>query len=463
MFQTLKARRNNSGDCAYVVQSSGMPFERNKDKKQRACALCKLKKLKCVAEGDSCIKCLKQGLECSYRATTKPDVTSASRSSKEVSKSGNEVLPLTAKHGEIAEEPSTDSDQSITVREAAASSTNSTPSIGGNGESSFSEGFPFTDLLDSEISFDFWSLSHDSSMDIDDTPIYLAVNDGGEDNCEVMSFPRIQASKSNQEFLLGYSRGGENDPGKERPVAPGESLHTTPQTSSTPITESINWDFNLIQEPPASSIDESSKITSQVGISSTEISRTEPQQTNSPQLLPTTCRCLEQLMGANEVMQVKLVWGACPTNGLAVSVDDMLQCQKDILVSCETLLECKRCSLRSDYVMLIVSMCHEMMNGIGDLSAMLLPGSQNGSSKRSRSESDGGRKRGLKPGGWRLDDADEIQVIKSLIGIRIARLSSLTSQLEKVVKANHPAYEWVIRALRQSITERIGDVELSSF
>jgi hypothetical protein len=184
MFQTLKARRNNSGDCAYVVQSAGMPFERNKGKKQRACTLCKLKKvrcahkirkiyrvladdeyekLKCVAEGDSCMKCLKQGLECSYRGTAKPDVTSASGSSRGASKSGNEVSPSTAKQGESAEEPSTESEQSIAVRDAAASSTNSTPSTSEQGEPVFSEGFPFTDLLDSEISFDFWSVSNDGN------------------------------------------------------------------------------------------------------------------------------------------------------------------------------------------------------------------------------------------------------------------------------------------------------------
>jgi hypothetical protein len=303
-------------------------------------------------------------------------------------------------------------------------------------------------------------------VDIDGTPIYIASNDGGENTGEVTSFPNIQVSKSNQEFLLDFSsRGGLlNDTENGRPVVPDELMtNATPQTSSTPLTDSVHWDFNLLQEPHPLPLDDSSKIASQLEISSIEIPNNGPQPTRTPQHLPATCRCLEQLMGANEVMQVKLVWGACPSNGLAVSVDDMLQCQKDILVSCETLLECGRCSLRSDYVMLIVSMCHEMMNGIGDLGAMLLPGSQNErSSKRSRSESDGGRKRGLKPGGWRLDDEDEIQVIKSLIGIRIARLGSLIGQLEKTVKANHPDYEWVIRALRQSITERIGDVELSS-
>ncbi|TGJ85523.1 hypothetical protein E0Z10_g3264 [Xylaria hypoxylon] len=458
MFQTLKARRNNAGESAYVVQSSGMPFERNKGKKQRACTLCKLKKLKCVAtdEGDSCVKCVKQGLECSYRSTAKSGASSASKSSKRAAKLEDQALQLADNHDEENEQ-SMDDNLSVTVRDTVASSPNmnNTPSNSGQDDPAFSEGF--LDLLESsEIGFDFWSLSNDGGMDIGDVPIYLAANNGGENDGEVTAFPRMHPSKSNHDFLLDYSRGGNDDPREEGIVALGGSSETTPQTTSTPILEPSGWDPNFGQEIP--SLGESSKIAGQHGVAFSEVPGTGLQEATSSQPLPAVCYCLERLMQANEDMQVKLVWGAYPLNGVTVSVDDMLQCQKDILVSCETLLECKTCSLRSDYVMLIVSMCHEMMNGIGDLSAMLLPGSQQGSSKRSRSESDGGRKLGLKAGGWRLDDEEEINVIRSLIGIRITRLGSLISLLEKAVKANHPAYEWVIRALRQSITERIAAI-----
>ncbi|GAW24075.1 hypothetical protein ANO14919_136550 [Xylariales sp. No.14919] len=456
MFQTLKAKRSNTGESAYVVQSSGMPFERNKGKKQRACTLCKLKKLKCVAtnEGDSCVKCMKQGLECSYRSTTKSNTSSAPKSSKGTSKRESQALPLTKKHDEENEQ-STDNNASIAVGETATPSPNSTPSNSGHGDPAFTEGF--LDLLEgSEIGFDFWSLSNDNGMDIGGVPIYLSENDNGENSGDVAAFPRTHPSKSNHDFLLDYSRGGNSDAGEEGLAALGGSLQTTPQTTSTPNLEPPGWEPSLVQEIP--SLGEPSKITGQDGVAFPEAPGIGLEEVMASQPLPAACHCLEQLMQANEDMQVKLVWGAYPLNGVTVSVDDMLQCQKDILVSCETLLECKACSLRSDYVMLIVSMCHEMMNGIGDLSAMLLPGSEQGSSKRSRSESDGGRKRGLKAGGWRLDDEEEINVIRSLIGIRITRLGSLISLLEKAVKANHPAYEWVIRALRQSITERIAAI-----
>ncbi|RYC65906.1 hypothetical protein CHU98_g343 [Xylaria longipes] len=458
MFQTLKARRSNTGESAYVVQSSGMPFEKNKGKKQRACTLCKLKKLKCVlAEGEkpeSCVKCLKQGIECSYRNTTKSDTISTSKSSKGASKYEIKAASSTDKPVDIPKRSTDGNPSSIKAHDTAASSPTSTPFISGHSDPTISEDFSFADLLESEIPFDFWSLPNDGS---NDAPFYLAANDGGDKSCEATSFPRIHPSKPSHDFLMGYSRVGDGGP-REGPAIPEGSSETTPQTPSIPITEPLSWEPNLTPEMQTPSLGDPSKAEPLNGAGYAAVPASGLPETMSPQPVSTECHCLEKLMGANEDMQVKLVWGAYPFNGVTVSVDDMLQCQKDILISCEMLLECKTCSLRSDYVMLVVSMCHEMMNGIADLNTMLLPGSQSGSSKRTRSESDGGRKRGLKAGGWRLDDDDEIQLIRSLIGIRITKLSSLISLLGTAVNTHHPAYEWVIRALRQSITERIATI-----
>ncbi|KAI0401918.1 hypothetical protein F4802DRAFT_609078 [Xylaria palmicola] len=463
MFQTLKARRSNTGESAYVVQSAGIPFEKNKGKKQRACVLCKLKKLKCVAEGDSCVKCSKQGLECSYKTASKSNTGSASKPPKKASKSETPAHQPATKQAKIPIE-STSSDLSITVGDTAASSSssssssNSTPSISDRTEPPLLEEFSFADLLENDLTFDFWSLSNEGSMDIGDASIYLAAANGGENTCELAAVSGMHPSKSNHDFLMDYAGGVKNVTGNEAPVVSGRSPQTISQTTSTPVTELLSWESSLIPEIQTPSLIDHVTTAGQDAVTFSAVHGSGVQETMHPQDPHATCNCLEKLMGANEDMQVKLVWGAYPLNGVTVSVDDMLQCQKDILVSCETLLECQRCSLRSDYVMLIVSMCHEMMNGIGDLSAMLLPGEQTGSSKRTRSESDGGRKRGLKAGGWRLDDEDEIQVIRSLIGIRITRLGSLISLLEKAVKDKHPAYEWVIQALRQSIKDRIASI-----
>lgn len=280
-------------------------------------------------------------------------------------------------------------------------------------------------------------------VDISDVPNGLT-SDNGESH--------MQLAKPYCDFPLNYPGGANDDPGKVALVPSEVSSMSTPTIAAASISEQSYWTYTF--GPGSSTLSESGNLTNRDEIKIPGLRLHEPPLVEPS---PAACPCLEQLMQANEDMQVKLVWGAYGLNGVTVSVDEMLQCQKDILVSCETLLGCKACSQRSDYVMLIVSMCHEMMNGIGDLSAMLSTKPQQGGSKRPRSESDA-RRRDLKAGGWRLDDEEEINVIQSLIGIRITRLGSLITLLEKAVKENHPAYEWVIRALRQSITEKISAI-----
>ncbi|KAI8629228.1 hypothetical protein F5Y19DRAFT_94147 [Xylariaceae sp. FL1651] len=438
MFQTLKARRGVSGDSEYIVQFAGPPFEKSKTKKQHACRLCKLKKLKCIAEANSCMKCLKQGLECSYSSTPVKGLSSDSTLSAVTPEAGNQVLPST-------NNPS-----------KAESSADGNPSSPAHGELAFSDGFGFPDLRDCGNCFDFSDLSNDG-MDIDDMNTCLTTSNGGGNHGSHNDtvFPLTEGSKFTSEFLLDSPCGEGNGPAEDPSISPTESS----QTTSTFVAHSSSWGPNIMQESQAPLPAPLSEITPRDEVPLLDISKAELQEKKPQRPLPTVCHCLDQIMSANEIMQVKLVWGASPQKGLAVSVDDMLQCQKDVLGSCEALLECSKCSLRSDYVMLIVSMCHEMMTGIGDLVAITLSGSQNRSSKRSRSDASGDRSnsvpRELKAGGWRLDDEDEMQVIRCLIGIRITRLGSLISQLEKAVNANHSAYKWIVRALRQVVTEKI--------
>jgi hypothetical protein len=110
------------------------------------------------------MKCLKQGLECSYKTTTKSGPTETSKSSKGTSKPESETLPSTDKEIEKPEQ-STDDDLSITVQDTATHTTTtspkSTPSLLDHGDPTFPEGLSFADLLENELTFDFWSLSND--------------------------------------------------------------------------------------------------------------------------------------------------------------------------------------------------------------------------------------------------------------------------------------------------------------
>jgi hypothetical protein len=286
----------------------------------------------------------------------------------------------------------------------------------------------------------------------------IIVDNRGESQCaqDEAIFPQIQVSGFAHDLLNCH--GGSHSHEPEEETSDTRTRAESSHIATTFIADSSSWDRNLTQGPRVLPAAQSSEITSQDEASFVESARAEPREPRSLQALPIACCCLDQIMGANETLQIKLVWGITSRNGHTISIDDMLQCQKDILCSCETFLKCSRCGLRSDYIMLIVSMLHQMMNSIGYLDELTLPGSQNKSLKRSCLEASGGKvtnfKRGLKAGGWRLDDEDEMQVIRRLIDIRIKRLESLMSQLEKVVNTEHSAYEWIVCALKEVINEK---------
>ncbi|EMR65636.1 putative transcription factor protein [Eutypa lata UCREL1] len=170
------------------------------------------------------------------------------------------------------------------------------------------------------------------------------------------------------------------------------------------------------------------------------------------------CFCIDQIIAANATMQVKLVW-ATSLNGCSTSsIDDMLQCQKNVLASCETFFGCKKCSLRSDYVVLVISMCREMVNGVKALEVITSPEAR--SSRRPHPCTELFSKGKLEAGGWRLDDDDEIEIIRHLIQVRITKLKKLIGQLEHTVSANHASYAWVVGNLRKSLDEKLGSTAL---
>ncbi|KAH6645055.1 hypothetical protein BKA67DRAFT_542041 [Truncatella angustata] len=434
MFQNLKARRGVSGNSEYVVQSASPPFERNRAKKQQACTFCKLKKLKCTPQESSCARCLKQGLQCSYSTVdttemtidyTDPTDTSAidRRQSDPTSDSGNEVdLPA---NSSLSDPIHDDHDSSLHFF---------FPNVDFSGLMNNADGLgTCTGISDPEV--DFW-------------------------HRDPTAFPPNQISDFTADFISDCAlEGDKNNPGGE----PINGSKTWPQPASTMAGDT---DCIHVQVPRASSTTPTPAPTSATrakslsGVSGTGCSGPEMSSTQPAQSLSSTCRCLDHVLCANKAMQVKLVWGASLRSGTSVSVDDMLQCQKDVLGSCETLLKCNSCRLRAEYLMLVVSMCHEMTNVLGDFYTMTVPRSQCESSKRPRRGSDKltSATRGVLAGGWQLEDEDEVQIIRRLIGVRITKLGNLISQLETAVSSNHSTYEWIIRALRELNTDKIVSI-----
>lgn len=120
--------------------------------------------LKCVPsnEKDSCAKCAKQGLECSYKNAAKMDKTRASKSSEGATDLGSESSPTLNNGSEKPEQ--LDSDRPITVRETAVPTiNNSTPPNLSHEVPDFPDNFSFADFLENDIPFNLWTLSQDDN------------------------------------------------------------------------------------------------------------------------------------------------------------------------------------------------------------------------------------------------------------------------------------------------------------
>ncbi|KAF7541400.1 hypothetical protein G7054_g570 [Neopestalotiopsis clavispora] len=126
------------------------------------------------------------------------------------------------------------------------------------------------------------------------------------------------------------------------------------------------------------------------------------------------CFCVDSITDANAMVQTKLVWSNSLQGCSASSIDDMLQCQKNVLASCETFFNCKKCSNKWNYVALVISMCRELVIGVKTLESITTRGPQTFLRKRPRSDVDSSGSSRLEAGGWRLDDDDEMEIIKHL-------------------------------------------------
>lgn len=217
------------------------------------------------------------------------------------------------------------------------------------------------------------------------------------------------------------------------------------------------------------------------------------------------CSCDYEAVSIYEAIEVNLVWD--PRNGSGTT-DEILQHQKKALARCEALFECRPCSARSGYIMLVIAMCGKMLGSLENMELGILLGLGEGSepgpelttalkvvsplqvssqlekestlrsgvkrSKRgftkeqlgrassgsSSSSIDENRWRRLKIGRWQLDDDDELHVLQSLLTARMTRLGSLIGMIEGVVDGNcWPAHEGMTRDLRERFTQAMFTIK----
>ncbi|KAI1337317.1 hypothetical protein F5Y15DRAFT_158597 [Xylariaceae sp. FL0016] len=218
------------------------------------------------------------------------------------------------------------------------------------------------------------------------------------------------------------------------------------------------------------------------------------------------CSCFAQAISVHENIEVNLVGVLHDHSGTA---EELLKQQKNCLAECENLLECNPCCSRSDYVMLILSMCMKIASSLEN-SWLALPLVKRGTSGNSesrqitspaetsecnqllaglghilytrnsyhiaqqkgirgsdgntatrglRSEQPNGSQR-LEIGAWELDDEDEIHVFRSLLLARVQRFGSLAHNLERMVAVNDwPVHKGVVLDLKANFAEILDTVE----
>ena len=180
------------------------------------------------------------------------------------------------------------------------------------------------------------------------------------------------------------------------------------------------------------------------------------------------CSCSE-MVRTYETAEVYLVWAARDHSGAtSIEVDEILRCQKTVLASCEAVLSCDLCSLQSEQVMLMISICNKLLVSFIQMSAApppIAPGSmrstKSGSCSPRQEQQSLDRRSSVKSRGfnfecseWKIDDEDKKQVIKTLLNSRAARLNGLMDRLGEVVTTNR----WLVhRSMIRDLLERLAE------
>lgn len=209
------------------------------------------------------------------------------------------------------------------------------------------------------------------------------------------------------------------------------------------------------------------------------------------------CSCFSRAIVTHEAIEVNLVYAL---QGSAGTAESFLRQLKTSIADCEALLLCDSCRYRSDYIMLILSMCEKLASSLENAWLVMPSGgravkfdhstgqgvSSPVGSARSRIRRDstafqqpqsradprpavaeGGSGKGeqVGPGGdiekrsaprrleiglWKLDDDDEIHVFYGLLLARVGMFDALLTTLEMLVTSQYwPVHKSVIMELQE--------------
>ncbi|ROW08496.1 hypothetical protein VMCG_03257 [Cytospora schulzeri] len=215
-----------------------------------------------------------------------------------------------------------------------------------------------------------------------------------------------------------------------------------------------------------------------------------------------SCHCM---LRTYETVEVCLVWTPRDSGGgsMSLGVDDTLKCQKEVLESGKSRLQCRKCPFKSHHGILMVHICEKLLDSMlkikvaiaGARNVGLRPSSQqkersflsiaspsslveqalfnnnnNNNNTNPDSIQEGGtqtranrqaRSLDFGPGEWKIDEEDKLHVLESLLSVRLAKLKDLVHDLQEVVVSNH----WLVHtSMVRDLVDRIssGQVMASS-
>ena len=200
--------------------------------------------------------------------------------------------------------------------------------------------------------------------------------------------------------------------------------------------------------------------------------------------------CFTRAVQIYEMIEVNLAWG--PIHCHSEAIGGILEHLKLALAACESLLECQQCTMRHEYVMLLISMCRKITGSLegvypgfhaaasrslhprsspsaernmrqsclgplwtpesaGSEAVSLTEGSSHGSGSNRSSPHDGPN-HGHRSKGWCLDADDEHVIFRSLLRARATRLDAFVTRLGKVVpEEGWPAHRRGTRELQERV------------
>ncbi|KAI0454664.1 hypothetical protein F5B21DRAFT_474613 [Xylaria acuta] len=314
MFGTL--RYNRSSDEAYSLEATDAPFAKKRQgvPARTACASCRERKAKCTGEEYGCQRCLAKNIECRYPSTQRK------RPGSTATEGTRQGTPTAARGSPDRSLDSTEEDSATTT-------------------TSFSSTLP-----DSQSRYS-------KQTDIPTDPSSGGVFPDAELGfCPDLNFPfDFQTSAGFDAACPQQIQHDGNGFASDLPSPSGEPPHgglsSTRFPKPLPNVDGFSGSTsNRFPAPP----------------------RSREHKHNNVQ----GCLCFSLAMCTHEAIEVNLVHGLQDQSATA---ENLLQHMKTCLADCEALLRCHACRTKSEYVMLILSMCEKIACSLEDARAVLLP------------------------------------------------------------------------------------------